>query len=52
MCEKMCGCLVCEIEQAEINGVNIDDWDDENMTVNKLKHLDLFDEFVKAGLGA
>lgn len=53
MCEKNCPCVVCEIELAESKGwIRIDDIEVDNLTRDQLKTLDLFDEFVKAGLGS
>ena len=53
MCELECGCLVCMLE-SNPNHISFG-WDEEQYcdeTADKLKQLDLFDEFVKAGLGS
>ena len=53
MCEKNCVCIVCEIESAETKGwIRIDELEADSLTREQLRNLDLFDEFVKAGLGS
>lgn len=53
MCERNCVCVICEMESVEKAGhVN---WDDEIHTKKleyQLKAMDLFDEFVKSGIGS
>ena len=52
MCERNCACVICEMESMEKAGHV--SWDDEksDKVISDLKELDLFDEFVKAGLGS
>jgi hypothetical protein len=53
MCEVNCSCLVCELVEAETRGViRLGDIDSDSLTRDQLKALDLFDEFVKSGLGS
>lgn len=53
MCELNCFCLVCEIEASERQGlIDLDEIGRDELTREQLKNLDLFDEFVKAGLGS
>jgi hypothetical protein len=53
MCELNCSCLVCELVEAETRGViRLSEIDSDSLTREQLKNLDLFDEFVKAGLGS
>ncbi len=53
VCEINCFCLVCELVEAETRGViRLSDIDSDSLTRDQLKALDLFDEFVKSGLGS
>lgn len=53
MCEVMCQCVICEMELAEKRGfVRLDELEPDALTREQLRALDLFDEFVKSGLGS
>lgn len=53
MCESMCQCVICEMELAEKRGfLRLDELEPDALTREQLKALDLFDEFVKSGLGS
>lgn len=52
MCEKNCNCAICQIEYLEKSGyVTIEEETNERLIEYQLKVMDLFDEFVKAGIG-
>ena len=53
MCERNCNCVICEMESMET--VGLVNWDDEIQSKKleyQLKAMDLFDEFVKSGIGS
>lgn len=53
MCKVNCFCLVCELENTNRRGIiTLENSDRDELTREELRDLDLFDEFVKAGLGS
>lgn len=53
MCEQNCNCVICEMESLEKSGyVSYEEERNERIIEYKLKAMELFEEFVKSGLGS
>lgn len=53
MCEQNCDCLVCEMESLEKSGyISYEEEGNERIIEYNLKAMELFDGFVKSGMGS
>jgi hypothetical protein len=52
MCDKNCDCTVCSLETLNKLGLIDLDSNDNKIIEYQLKAIDLFDQFVKSGLGS
>jgi len=51
MCYENCPCLVCEVKLVERYGfIDVEEIDPDDLTRDQQKNLDLFDEYLKAGI--
>ena len=47
-CERNCDCAICQIELLETQSINIQ----EEIADYQIKVMDIFEKFVKSGIGS